>query len=220
MIARAVAHEPDFTPGTDTEKWKYSNTNYLLAGLVIEAVTRHSAPSEIQRRVLAPLGLKDTSFPVTDPAVHGPHLHGYDLAGRDVTRFSPSYDWTAGAMISTVDDLARFHRALFAGGLLRPAQQRELLTTVEVEGAPAYGLGVQRGEVECGTGPDAERVPVWTTDGTGPGFMSMALTTVDGERQLVFAVNVYDIGADVRKDRVPFPLGTGLPKTQAAALCG
>ncbi|GAA3385868.1 serine hydrolase domain-containing protein [Streptomyces racemochromogenes] len=218
VIARAVRHEPDFRPGE--KKWRYSNTNYLLAGLVIEAVTRHSAPSEIHRRVLAPLGLKDTSFPLTDPAVRGPHLHGYDLAGRDVTRFSPSYDWTAGAMISTVDDLARFHRALFTGRLLRPAQQRELLTTVEYEGAPAYGLGVQRGEVVCGPGPDAGRVEVWSTDGAGPGFLSMALTTADNERQLVFAANVYDLGADLNKERVPFPLGAGLPALQRAALCG
>ncbi|MDK9497116.1 serine hydrolase [Streptomyces katrae] len=218
VIARAVRHAPDFKP--DEKKWQYSNTNYLLAGLVIEAVTHRSAPSEIHRRVLAPLGLKDTSFPLTDPAVRGPHLHGYDLAGRDVTRFSPSYDWTAGAMISTVDDLARFHRALFSGALLRPAQQRELLTTVEADGAPAYGLGVQRADVACGPGPGAERVRVWSTDGAGPGFLSMALTTVDNERQLVFAANVYDLGADLSKERVPFPLGAGLPAVQAAALCG
>ncbi|RSS61057.1 class A beta-lactamase-related serine hydrolase [Streptomyces sp. WAC07061] len=218
VIARAVRHAPDFRP--NEQKWRYSNTNYLLAGLVIEAVTRHSAPSEIHRRVLAPLGLKDTSFPLTDPAVRGPHLHGYDLAGRDVTRFSPSYDWTAGAMISTVDDLARFHRALFTGRLLRPAQQRELLTTVTYEGAPAYGLGVQRGEVVCGPGPDAGRVEVWSTDGAGPGFLSMAFTTADNERQLVFAANVYDLGADLTKERLPFPLGAGLPALQRAALCG
>ncbi|WP_329314828.1 beta-lactamase family protein [Streptomyces sp. NBC_01278] len=215
VIARAVRHAPYSAPGAG---WRYSNTNYLLAGLVIEAVTRHSAPFEIQRRILAPLGLTDTSFPLTDPAVHGPHLHGYDLAGRDMTRFSPSYDWTAGAMISTVDDLARFHRALFTGRLLRPAQQRELLTTVRFPGQPAYGLGVQRGNVTCGSGPDAERVDVWATDGTGPGFMSMSLTTTDNARQLVFAVNVYDLGAELR-DETPFPLGAGLSGVQTAALC-
>ncbi|MFE9369578.1 serine hydrolase domain-containing protein [Streptomyces sp. NPDC006711] len=88
VVARAVRHKPLFAPGTG---WSYSNTNYLLAGLVIEAVTHRAASVEIQRRVLAPLGLKDTSFPLTDPDIHGPHLHGYDLSGRDVTRFSPSY---------------------------------------------------------------------------------------------------------------------------------
>ncbi|MFD9592614.1 serine hydrolase domain-containing protein [Kitasatospora sp. NPDC059973] len=216
VVALAVRHAPLFAPGTD---WAYSNTNYLLAGLVIEAVTHRSAPSEIQRRIIAPLGLKDTSFPVTDPDIHGPHLHGYDLAGHDVTRFSPSYDWTAGAMISTVDDLSRFHRALFAGRLLRPAQQRELLTTVDFPDKPAYGLGVQRRDVECGTEPDTRQVGTWATDGGGPGYTSVSLTTVDGERQLVLAVNLYDLGADL-KGAPPVPRSTGLMEAQTAALCG
>ncbi|WP_324605843.1 serine hydrolase domain-containing protein [Streptomyces sp. NRRL B-24484] len=216
VIARAVRHEPKFAPGSG---WSYSNTNYLLAGLVIEAVTRHSAPVEIHRRILAPLGLKDTSFPLTDPTIHGPHLHGYDLKGQDVTRFSPSYDWTAGAMISTVNDLARFHRALFTGALLRPAQQRELLTTVEFPDTPAYGLGVQRMGLPCGSGPGALPITVWEADGGGPGFTSISLTTVDGERQLVLAVNVFDLGADLKGEQ-PVPRSTGLVKAQAAALCG
>lgn len=217
VIARAVRHAPQFAPGAG---WKYSNTNYLLAGLVIEAVTHRSAPAEIHRRILAPLGLTHTSFPLTDPDVHGPHLHGYDLEGRDVTRFSPSYDWTAGAMISTVDDLARFHRALFNGKLLRPAQQRELQTTVQFPDAPAYGLGVQRMDVSCSSEPDANSVTAWETDGSGPGFTSISLTTADGERQLVLAANVYDLGAELKRER-PFPQSKkGLEEALAAALCG
>ncbi|WP_354637366.1 serine hydrolase domain-containing protein [Kitasatospora camelliae] len=217
VIARAVRHEPVSAPG---DRWTYSNTNYLLAGLVIEAVTHHSAPEEIRRRILAPLGLKDTSFPLTDPTIHGPHLHGYDLKGQDVTRFSPSYDWTAGAMISTVDDLARFHRALFGGRLLRPAQQRELLTTVPTSDRSAYGLGVQHLDLDlpCGPGPDAERIGVWETDGGGPGFTSVSLTTVDGQRQLVLAANVFDLAADL-EDEPRVPRSTGLLKAQVAALC-
>lgn len=218
VVARAVRHAPYFAPG-EKEKWKYSNTNYLLAGLVIEAVTHRSAPAEIRRRILDPLGLRDTSFPLTDPTIRGPHLHGYDLKGEDVTRFSPSYDWTAGAMISTVDDLARFHRALFDGRLLRPAQQRELLTTVKFTGMrTAYGLGVQRLELPCGPGPDAPRVDVWETDGGGPGYTSFSLTSVDGERQLVLAVNVFDLGADLRNEQ-SIPGVAGLLKAQTAAMC-
>ncbi|MFF1905183.1 serine hydrolase domain-containing protein [Kitasatospora sp. NPDC058218] len=215
VIARAVRHEPLFAPGGG---WTYSNTNYLLAGLVIEAATHHSAPAEIHQRILAPLGLKDTSFPVTDPAIHGPHLHGYDLKGQDVTRFSPSYDWTAGAMVSTVDDLARFHRALFTGKLLHPTQQRELLTTVQFPDAPAYGLGVQRMDVPCGSEPGTEPISAWETDGGGPGFTSVSLTAADGERQLVLAVNVFDLGADL-KGEPPVPRSKGMMKAQAAALC-
>ncbi|MFF4423745.1 serine hydrolase domain-containing protein [Streptomyces sp. NPDC001549] len=210
VIARAVRHEPTGRA--------YSNTNYLLAGLVIEAVTQRSAPSEIHRRIIAPLGLKDTSFPVTDPRIHGPHLHGYDLEGHDVTRFSPSYDWTAGAMISTVGDLARFHRALFAGTLLRPAQQRELLTTVQFPDEEQYGLGVRPMDVTCGSGPGGKVIRAWVTDGGGPGFTSVSLTTADGERQLVLAGNVFDLGADLKK-KPPFPLTDALEKARMAVVC-
>ncbi|MCQ8190744.1 serine hydrolase domain-containing protein [Streptomyces rugosispiralis] len=217
VIARSVRHEPDFVPG---KGWSYSNTNYLLAGLVIESVTHRSSPAEIRRRILAPLGLKDTSFPVTDPEVHGSHLHGYDLKGRDMTRFSPSYDWTAGAMISTVDDLARFERALFDGELLGPDQRRELKTPVEFPGAPAYGLGVQRMEVPCATGEGKEADPLtaWETDGAGPGYTSVSLTTADGQRQLVLAATVYDLAAELEGE-VPVPRSKALLKAQTAVVC-
>ncbi|MEU7608665.1 serine hydrolase domain-containing protein [Micromonospora sp. NPDC049204] len=201
VIALAVAHRPDFAPGAS---WGYSNTNYLLAGLIIEAVTGRDAASEVRRRIIGPLDLRHTSFPITDPEIHGRHLHGYDLGGRDVTTFSPSYDWTAGAMISTAADLARFHRALFGGRLLAPAQQRALETLVATDDGPdGYGLGVQRMTVPCAEGPTS----VWTTDGGGPGFTSLAATSLDNSRQFVLAGNVYDIDADVR----------GLPPVPASA---
>ncbi len=193
LVLAALAHPP--VPG-------YSNTNYLLAGLVIEAVTGRGFGAELHDRLIRPLGLWHTSFPLTDPAIHGRHLHGYDLSGADVTRFSPSYDWTAGAMISTVDDLARFHRALFGGRLLPPAQQRELATIVH------------QVPVRCPAGP----VPVWETDGGGPGFTSLAATTVDGTRQLVLAGNVYDIGAELR-GQSPVPGMAGQLAALRAAIC-
>jgi D-alanyl-D-alanine carboxypeptidase len=208
VVAAAMAHRPDFSPGSS---WGYSNTNYLLVGLVIEAVTGHDAVAEVRHRVIDRLGLRDTSFPVTDPEIHGRHLHGYDLDHRDLTTFSPSYDWTAGAMISTVADLARFHRALFGGRLLRPDQQRELLTVVPASG---YGLGVQQMAVPCGTGP----VDVWTTDGGGPGFTSIAAITADGARQLVLATNVFDIDRDVR-GLPPVPPSEGSLAALRAVLC-
>jgi D-alanyl-D-alanine carboxypeptidase len=199
VVATALAHAPDFAPGAGHA---YSNTNYLLAGLVIEAVTGHRADVEIRDRLLRPLHLWRTSFPLTDPEIRGPHLHGYDLTGTDLTRFSPSYDWTAGAMISTLDDLARFERALFAGRLLPPAQQHELAQVVD------------RVEVPCDGGP----VTVWKTDGGGPGYTSIAVTTLDGSRQLILVGTVFDIAAELRGAQ-PVPATGALGAALHTAIC-
>jgi D-alanyl-D-alanine carboxypeptidase len=190
IVAAAVAHPPVTPPG-------YSNTNYLVAGMVIEAVTGRSAISEVYQRILVPLHLTHTSFPRTDPHVPGRHLHGYDLHHTDVTVFSPSYDWTAGAMVSTVDDLARFHRALFDGTLLRPNLLAEL----------KKGLGVERHDLPC---PDGTTRVVWGNTGGGPGYNSYSLVDEDTSRQLVLALNTYDIAAELRGDS-PLPDANPLP---------
>jgi D-alanyl-D-alanine carboxypeptidase len=212
VIRRAVAHGPDFAPGSEVG---YSNTNYLLAGLIIERVTGHRAETEIARRVLAPLGLRDTTLPRADPHVHGPHLHGYDLDGRDMTVFSPSYDWTAGAMISTVHDLSRFQRALFDGRLLRPEQQRELREVTWDGDSQGYGLGVEVLRMPC---PDGCELELWGTTGAGPGYYSYALTTADGDRQLTVATTVYDLAAELGgTGQAPWPVPPLTPLT--AAFC-
>ncbi len=100
---------------------------------------------------------------------------------------NPSGAWTAGAMISTVDDVARFYRALVAGRLLPPAQQHELLSARPVNDmgelfAEQYGLGIYRVHLPCG--------PAWGHDGGYPGgFKSFAYTSPDGARQAVMVYN-------------------------------
>ncbi len=213
VVAAAMAHPPAFPPGT---AYGYSNTNAILAGIIIQAVTGHDPATEINHRIIGPLGLASTSFPTSDPTIHGSHLRGYDLDYRDVTRFDPSGEWTAGAMISTAEDLARFHQALFTGHLLRPAQQRGLETTVPTD-APStgYGLGVQRMTVPCDNGPTT----VWETDGGGPGHTSLAMTTEDGTRQLVLAANVFDLRRD-QAGQPPVPdARTALTQATTSALC-
>ncbi|MBF9067015.1 serine hydrolase domain-containing protein [Streptacidiphilus fuscans] len=217
VVAEAAAHPPLFAPGT---RWNYSNTNYLLAGLVIEAVTGRSAGQEITDRILRPLGLTHTTLPLTDPRIHGRHLHGYDLAHHDVTVFSPSYDWTAGAMISTLGDLGTFDRALFAGRLLPAAEQRALETVPDVPGDDGYALGVTRAAVDCGAGRQAA---VWETDGGGPGFTSISLTSADAgadaDRQLILVGTVFDLGRDLRH-QPPAPASDALGPAQTAVFCG
>ncbi|MEV7549714.1 serine hydrolase domain-containing protein [Amycolatopsis sp. NPDC089917] len=209
VIRRSLVDPPSFAPGTKTD---YSNTGYLLLGKVIEKVTHTDVREEIQRRVLDPLGLGRTYFPLRSPFLRGPHLHGYDLGGQDMTVFSPSYDWTAGAMVSTVDDLAKFHRALLAGRLLEPAQQAELVRLVPSGKAGAYGAGVETLTLPCPGGPKR----IWGNTGAGPGFSSVSMSTEDGSKQIVLALTVYDLAKDVaHEDALP---SSPVPAV-AAALC-
>jgi D-alanyl-D-alanine carboxypeptidase len=191
LIALATSHPPLFAPGAN---WSYSNTNYILLGLVIEAVTHHSAATEVHRRIIQPIQLRDTVFPLRDPTLPSPYTRGYltnlppDLAPDgvlDSTVLSPSIAWTAGGIISTVTDLARFHRALFTGQLLKPQQMRELTSTVPQSD---YGLGISHWDTPCGT--------AWGHGGAFPGYRSVTLTSPDGSRQAVIALNADRILTD------------------------
>jgi D-alanyl-D-alanine carboxypeptidase len=193
LVQYAVAHPPPFAPGT---RYSYSNTDYILLGLIVAAVDEAPAPLraatpafEVYRRIIGPLRLWHTSFPLTDPDIRGPHAHGYliDLppelglpAILDTTRSNPSWAWTAGAILSTLDDVADFHRALFTGALLRPDQQRELQTTVPGDPGEEIGLGVFKLQTPCG--------PAWGHGGGMPSHASYALTAPDGSRQAVVMV--------------------------------
>jgi D-alanyl-D-alanine carboxypeptidase len=194
LVRLAVAHPPVFAPGTS---WSYSNTNYIVLGLIVAAVQKRPAalqmasPAiEVYRRIVGPLGLRHTSFPLTDPDIRGPHAHGYVIdpppewglpAILDTTRINPSMAWTAGAIVSTLDDVADFHRALFAGRLLDPAQQQALETTVAVAPDVGYGLGVLKLQTPCGT--------AWGHDGGMPSAVNISLTSPDGSRQAALMVN-------------------------------
>ena len=172
--------------GPPLSGWNYSDTNYILLGMLIRRVTGHTPMAEIQRRILNPLGLRDTSFPLTSKKIPAPHAHGY-IGTLDVTNLaSPSIAWTAGAMISTVDDVARFYHALLTGKLLPPAEQHELLSTIPVNDIGElfpehYGLGIYRVHLPCGT--------TWGHDGGYPGFKTFSYTSPNGKRQAVMVFN-------------------------------
>jgi D-alanyl-D-alanine carboxypeptidase len=180
--------------GPPLQGWKYSNTNYILLGMIIKRVTGHSVISVIGRQILQPLGLRNTSFPLTSTLIPGPHAEGY-YGGLDVTRLvNPSSTWAAGAVISTVDDVARFYRALLTGRLLPPAQQHELLAAIPVFDpgelfAEHYGLGIYRIQLPCGT--------AWGHDGGYPGgFKTYAYTSPDGSRQAVMVYNDFKMSLE------------------------
>ncbi|MGI5224239.1 serine hydrolase domain-containing protein [Actinoallomurus sp. CA-142502] len=165
------------------DKFAYSNTNYILAGMVIKAVTGNDPATEVKNRIIDPLGLKNTTFPTDDPKLYGNWLHGYEWV-RDISFSNVSAFGPAGAIVSTMDDLADFDRALFSGRLLPPAQQQELET---VGGFTNYALGVGRVDTKkCGE--------VFTHTGEVLGYVSTWISSADGERQVVVAQNEYHVG--------------------------
>jgi D-alanyl-D-alanine carboxypeptidase len=151
------------------ERYEYSNTNYTLLGLVIEAVTGNDAAAEIRRRILEPLGLRQT-FLESFEEVPGGYVHHYHYATpafqedagvhRGFPRVAPylvestagnlSPEWTAGGIVSSASDLVRWARAIRDGELIGPAMQEEVFTYYPpAEGAnprSQYMQGISRRE--------------------------------------------------------------------------
>ncbi|RSM74488.1 serine hydrolase [Amycolatopsis sp. WAC 01375] len=177
----------DFDPGT---RWSYSNTNYVVAGLLVEKLTGKPYGKAVEQRILKPLHLDGTEVPGDNVEIKGPHAHGYvTVAGKpnDVTRINPSVAWAAGEIISTTRDLDTFVVALASGKLLKPAQQRELSKTTTV--SPEYGLGLQVQTLPCGS-------KVWGHGGGIPGYSSQLLTTPDTKKRLELSATSAPTGGD------------------------
>jgi D-alanyl-D-alanine carboxypeptidase len=192
LVRIATAHPPYFPPG---QGWHYSNTNYILAGLIIEKVTGRPYGHEVERRIIRPLGLRHTYVPGRSPFVPGPHAHGYlgpyagedpELRTVDITNVNPTWAWAAGEIISTTADLNRFYTALFGGRLLRPAQLAEMRATVPVEPGYSYGLGVYSLDLPCGG-------RLWGHDGGIHGYLTWSLHSEDGRRHLTLSVNPMEV---------------------------
>lgn len=189
QVRIAMRHEPDFAPG---EGWNYSDTNYIVAGMITEKATGHAYGDEIRRRVIEPLGLHATSVPGTDPHLPRPSGRAYsklrdpeETRTYDVTEYNPSVAGAAGEMISDSADLNRFFRALMRGKLLPKQQLDEMMTTVEMdEEYPdvRYGLGLRRSEVSCGK-------EIWAHGGDFHGTVAVAVTTRDGKHSPAFNFN-------------------------------
>ena len=204
IVAVATSHPPHFAPGT---RHRYSNTNYIVLGLVVEAVTGDSLSAELGRRIFRPLGLRATSLDATASRITGRHAHGYAALGRggravELDVLSSSLTWAAGALVSTAGDVARFYRALLQGRLLRPDLLHEMETTVPA-GPPgeAYGLGLfqsRRLDLER-----TYRLPcadaVWGHNGSFAGWQASAINSLDGRRQMVVFINSDTLSARARR---------------------
>ncbi|GAB3345241.1 serine hydrolase domain-containing protein [Modestobacter lapidis] len=154
LLAIGLAEPPAFPPG---EGFLYSNTNYVLLGVIIEQLTGSPVEQAFQNRIFDPLELSQTSFPaLTDASIPRPRPQTYTfgtnvetidslvlapevqaaasagtLEPMDVTDANPSWAWTAGAGISTAPDLADYVEELVDGCLLSPQLQEQRIASVQ-----------------------------------------------------------------------------------------
>ncbi len=166
----------------DDGEWHYSNTNYVVLGLLVGKLTGRPYGEEVERRILRPLKLRHTVVPGNRTGVPSPHAKGYEPMPElvDATRMNPSLDWAAGEMISTTADLERFMSALLGGRLTSAASLRAMRTTVPTKAGFAYGLGLQAYPLPCGK--------VWGHSGELIGYMTFAFRS-DSGKSMVLSIN-------------------------------
>ncbi|MBT2545392.1 beta-lactamase family protein [Streptomyces sp. ISL-44] len=191
--------------------YAYSNTNFVVVGMLIEKVTGHRVGEEYERRVIRRLHLRNTSYVHPGTRIEGRHARGYlhpDEAGAplvDSTEQTMSWAQSAGAVISDPADLNTFTSALLGGRLLPAPMLDAMLEMTPTDAARTrfYGLGLRRYDLTCGTS-------VYGHTGTVQGFYTYAFATRDGRRSLTAMANTSNRGA----------ANTALGGTLEAAFCG
>ncbi|MFI1382813.1 serine hydrolase domain-containing protein [Embleya sp. NPDC020886] len=189
LVAAALTLPSRFEPGTS---WAYSNTNYLLVGMIIERATGRSWGTEVHDRILRPLGLHDTRVPGDDPYLPRPHAQAQhtftgDDRPTDTTVLNHTVADAAGAMYGTPSDIDRFFTALLSGRLLGPAELAEMQRVHPIPDEPGrgYGLGLESTELSCGG-------RYWQHGGDVLGFSSENGVTADGRRAVLVVKNGVD----------------------------
>lgn len=202
QVAAAMAAPPQWLPDAGDpageQRWGYSNTNYTLAGLVIEQVTGHPWAQEVHERIIEPLGLRRTFTPGTSPYVPRPTATAYTAfpGGSGLTDTTLTYGGYAdGSLISTPREVATFLRALLGGRLLAPAQLAAMQETVPVaDWIPAagvrYGLGIAWRPGRSGSDG------IWFHGGTHLGVVSESGVRPDGSRAAAAAVFTLHMAGD------------------------
>ncbi len=194
--------------------YHYSNTDYLLAQMIIEKITHHSYASQLSRRIITPLRLATTCLaPYTCPASDAGRMPaGYfyiaggppSLIGKAMPPLALTWAQAAGGIVSSLADLTTWDRALYSGELLPARQQHQLESLVsEATGKPirrtapggplGYGLGVQQ-ENSRQTGP------YWAYEGQAFGARVLNLYFPRTGMSIALAVNSSTITNDDLSD--------------------
>ena len=153
LLDTALGKPAAFEPGT---QWKYTNTNYVVLGMLVERVSQRPVGEQIDERIVKKLGLSHTYFPAPgEEKIRGTHPQGYHLSAggklEDITEMDPAWAWAAGAMVSTPSELNTFFQAVFDGRLLSQASIDEMKKGVDTgAGGAVYGLGLIGTPLSCG----------------------------------------------------------------------
>ncbi|MEV6773447.1 serine hydrolase domain-containing protein [Nocardia sp. NPDC051030] len=153
-VALALTLPAQFAPGT---RFKYTNTNYIVAAMLIEKVTGRPYSEELAARITTPHGLPGTYLPATGELdLRTPHPQGYATINgvrTDVTRTEPSVPWAAGGLVSTGADLNRFYLALLSAQVVPTPQLQEMLTLQpeDPQLEARYGIGIASTDLTCPT---------------------------------------------------------------------
>jgi D-alanyl-D-alanine carboxypeptidase len=183
LVAAAKTQEWLFEPGTDM---KYSNTNYVVVGMMVRKATGENVADLAERRVFEPARMEQSKL-ARSKYVAPARLREYarlDGDLLDLGGFSPTLFSSAGSLVSTTRDLNRFHRALSAGGLLPEDLVEEMWSVVAVDqdtGAE-YGLGSYRLPDPCRPGEFLHG-----HDGATYGTLTLSFSSPDGSRRVTVA---------------------------------
>jgi len=207
LVAWAMKQKPYFAPG---KGYHYSNTNYLLIGMIIEEITKDSVGNQIRKRLLEPFGLKQTSYPETEempsPWVHGYHL---DKQGNweDISNTIPvAFMGSAGAMISDMSDIRRWIELYATGKTCGPGTYQDLINCIPFLGNTSFGLGITCSEGWYGyTGalPGYNTADYYSPE-TGLTIVAWINYQAKEPVEGVASVMVRDIARILTPDHVPF----------------
>ncbi len=208
-----VIHEcPLFTPGS---RYGYSDTDNIVVGLMVEAVTHESYEAVLAQEVTGPQGLAMTTLP-NSPELTEPYVHGYAVEPgappEDISTYlNPGLAWASGGMLSTPAELNQFMRAYVRGAFTDRATRRQQFQFVPGSSGPpgpgtnSAGLAIFRYQTACGT--------VYGHTGNFPGYTIFAAATVDGSRSIAVIVN------EQLNDNPVTPVFTQLRAVEGLGVC-
>jgi D-alanyl-D-alanine carboxypeptidase len=210
IIAYALENgEPEFDPGED---WSYSSTNFVLLGMALEVATGQSMEELYETRIFTPVGMANTYLPEGIPE-DGQLAEGYFTAegGDDeaaelvnATDWNVSQGWTAGAIASTAEDMARYTEALASGALFSDPDSLAQMTAFQKVDPVKFGLMTGYG-LGVGVLP-LKTAEAWGHTGGTPGYATLIMTIPEKETNVVYLTNSADCNIALLPSAIKQPL--------------